>query len=257
VTGCEAYGELIAGYVMGALDPEEVEAVRHHLTTCGACAREHAALAGLPALLDRIEPTDVPPPLPPPAVEEAVLDTWARERRRSRTTGRTRRAAPWRGERHPEPAATPRRGTRRGARGFTARWWRTAAAVAGALAAVAIALAIVLPDGDDPYARGTLRPTATSTTSAWGSFTVEAAPGGTRVYLQAKRLQGDRSYEVWCVRGDGRWISGGSFRPGVDGRATATLTAAVRPGEYHEVVVTGRASEGQRGDEILRGKLVY
>ncbi len=107
MTGCDAYGDLLGGYVLGALDAEEVEAVRRHLETCPACAREHAALADLPALLDRVEPADVPPPAPPPALEEAVLDNWARERRQSRTTGGTRRAADERVERAPEPDAAP------------------------------------------------------------------------------------------------------------------------------------------------------
>lgn len=256
MTGCEAYGDLLGGYVLGALEPDEVEAVRHHLETCAACASEHAALAGLPVLLDSVEPGDVPPPVPSPELEERVLDHWARERRQSPVAGRTRDEAPRRSGLAPEPDAAPRRGTRRGARGLARRWWRPLAGLAAVAAAAAIALAIVLPGDDDPYAHGTLAPTA-GAANAWGRFTVENVSAGTRVYLSADRLPAGGDYEVWCVRADGRWVSGGTFRPSADGGARATLTAAVEPGEYHEVVVTQRGSEGARGAEVLRGKLVY
>ncbi len=93
--------------------------------------------------------------------------------------------------------------------------------------------------------------------NAWGRFTVEQVSAGTRVYLRADRLPAAGAYEVWCIRADGRWVNGGSFRTRPDGRADATLTAAVGPGEYHEVVVTRRAADGRRGAEMLRGKLVY
>ncbi len=256
MTGCDAYGDLLGGYVLGALEADEVETMRHHLETCRACAAEHAALAGLPVLLNAVEPSDVPPPQPSPALEERVLDHWARERRESHVAGEGRDVAAQRGGSAPEPGAAPRRGTRRGARGL-ARWWRPATGVAALAAVVAVALAIALPgDGDEPYAHGTLRPAA-GAANAWGTFTVENVSAGTRVYLSADRLPARGDYEVWCVRSDGRWISGGSFRPRADGSAAATLTAAVEPGEYHHVVVTQGGDEGERGPEVLRGKLVY
>jgi hypothetical protein len=64
-------------------------------------------------------------------------------------------------------------------------------------------------------------------------------------------------HELWCVRTDGRWINGGSFRARSNGTAAAELTAAVRPGEYHVVVVTRRSASGERGPEVMRGKLTY
>jgi hypothetical protein len=62
---------------------------------------------------------------------------------------------------------------------------------------------------------------------------------------------------VWCVREDGRWISGGTFRARPNGEADVELTAAVRPGEYHLVVITTRGAGERRGAEVLRGRLVY
>jgi hypothetical protein len=63
-------------------------------------------------------------------------------------------------------------------------------------------------------------------------------------------------YELWCVRSDGRWVSGGTFRAASDGRAEAELTAAVRPGDYHSMVVT-RHRDGKHGPTLLRGDLHY
>jgi hypothetical protein len=252
VTGCDTHGELLGGYVLGALSAEEAEAMRRHLLDCPACASEYAALATLPELLDRIEPSDVPPPVPPPALEEAVLDRWMREHRRARglESGGSRRR--------------PRRSVAGGRGGRPARGrpgsrrlgaipiGRTAAAVLGALLIAAVALALLLPDSDDPYAHGTLA----GARGADGSFTVERVSTGTRVYLEADRLPRD-AYEVWCVRTDGRWISGGSFHANAAGRAAVTLTAAVAPGDYHTVIVTRGTPEGGHGDEVMRGKLVY
>jgi hypothetical protein len=94
---------------------------------------------------------------------------------------------------------------------------------------------------------------------AEGSADVAEVPGGTRVKLRADHLPVRRgaSYELWCVRTDGRWINGGSFHARSDGTAAAELTAAVRPGEYHVVVITRRSSGGTRGAEVMRGKLNY
>jgi hypothetical protein len=65
-------------------------------------------------------------------------------------------------------------------------------------------------------------------------------------------------YELWCIRADGHWVSGGTFRAAGDGRADAVLTAAVRPGDYHVMVVTRHAGkESQHGPPLLRGKLHY
>jgi anti-sigma-K factor RskA len=225
VNGCESHNELIGGYVLGALDSSEEAAMRRHLEECEDCRREYEALAGIPALLDRIVPADVPPPEPSPALEEAVLDRFASERSR---------------------AARPR------------LRWPPKLALAGAAAAVVVAVAVALlvrsPAPDTAYAWGKLR----GVPGAEGSFTVQQVPVGTQVDLQVDGL-GDRrgrAYDVWCVRTDGRWVSGGSFRSRADGAAYATLTAAVMPGDYHVVVVTRRA-DGGRGPEVLRGKLRY
>ena len=154
MTACPTHGALLGGYILGSLDPAEMDEMRLHVADCPYCGPEARTLAVLPPLLDTIEPADVPPPALSPAVAEAVLDRFTRER----------------------------------ARGLPA----------GAM------------------------------------------------------------YELWCVRADGHWVSGGTFRPGHDGRAYADLTAAVRPGDYHVMVVTRHTGdEAEHGPALLRGSLRY
>lgn len=191
-------------------------------------------MAALPGLLDTVKPGDVPPPAASPEVEEAILDRFARER---------------------QPAAAPRRRLRVGRR-----------AVAAALAGVAVlALALLLlPFGDGPehtsYAKARLA-ALDSGSSARATAYVNAVPAGTRVSLGARGLAGRGAvYEVWCVRTNGEWVSGGTFRSSANGRARAELTAAVKPGDYHVIVVTrgARSPDGAEGrTPVLRGKLRY
>jgi len=225
VTGCREYGDLIGPYVLGALEPAEVEEVDQHLTECDRCALERRRLAGLPALLDAAHVDDAVVALSP-QLEDAVLDQFVRERARS---------------------ARPR-----GA-------WRRFAIPAAAAATVilAVVLALLLPGGsDNAYARAELWSTSGQ---VLGNASVAEVEGGTRVHLRAHDLPVSRGavYELWCVRTDGRWINGGSFQARSDGTAAAQLTAAVRPGEYHVVVVTRRTAGGGRGAEVMRGKLTY
>src|SRR6201997_739914 len=46
-------------YVLGAIEPAERALVDAHLTTCRDCRDELAGLAGLPALLARVNPDEV------------------------------------------------------------------------------------------------------------------------------------------------------------------------------------------------------
>ena len=57
---CDHIREELGGYVLGALEPAERDAVAAHLATCPACAAEHARLAELPALLAHAEGLEIP-----------------------------------------------------------------------------------------------------------------------------------------------------------------------------------------------------
>jgi len=227
---CPTHGQLVGGYVLGVLDPDEMAEMRRHVAGCPHCGPEADRLAALPGLLDRIDPADVPPPVLSPQVEEKVLDKFASERgtrgRRRRTLSAHRRLV-----------------------GFAA----------AGLAAIALALALLLSVGDDDgepvYARVSLAGASDAAASA-ELFQVEA---GTRIQLEAHGLSetGRKEYEVWCIRADGRWVSGGTFRANRNGWAEAELTAAVEAGQYHRMVVTSGRVHGERGPAVLRGKLRY
>ena len=84
-------------YVLGAIDPAERALVDAHLVTCRDCRDELAGLAGLPALLARVNPdeisricaddtvrTAVADDRPPEELIGTVLDLAAARRRRTR-----------------------------------------------------------------------------------------------------------------------------------------------------------------------------
>jgi anti-sigma factor RsiW len=226
MSGCRVYADQIGPYVLSALEPDEMEEVRVHLARCPRCATEVRSLSGLPALLDQVQEDDEVAALSP-TLEDEVLDRFVRERARAR----------------PRRRAWPRFGI-------------PAVAVAAVVAAVLIA---VLPDASNTaYAHADLWSMPAGGGAA-GTADVAEVAAGTRVKLQAEHLpvRRGRDYELWCVRTDGRWINGGSFHARADGTAAAELTAAVRPGDYHVVVITRRAAGGAHGPEVMRGKLNY
>jgi anti-sigma-K factor RskA len=227
VSRCASHGELVGGFALGALEPAEMEEMRRHVAECPACGPEVRRMATLPGLLDTVQPSDVPPPAASPQVEEAILDRFTRERRR---------------------IAAPRRRVR-------------IRAVAAAVGAVAVALAIVLlVPRDEPesssYASARLA-ALNAGSGARATADVDAVPAGTRVTLGARGLARRGVYELWCVRANGEWVSGGTFRSAADGRARAQLSAAVEPGDYHVIVITRASDDGARGTPVLRGELRY
>jgi anti-sigma-K factor RskA len=243
VGGCSTHGSMIGGYALGALEPEEMDEMRRHVAVCPQCGPEVHRLEGLPGLLDRIAPADVPPPTPSPEVEEAVLDRYARERREEGAGGASERRAG--------------RLTRRPA--FLGR--RPLALAAACLIALVVALALVVPGDDDDtaaYASVSLDPMAggAGSATAW----LDNVPAGTRIRLETRGLPANTKYAVWCIAADGRWISGGTFLTDRDGRVEAERTAAVSPGDYHRMVVTQPpkgSGAGDRGPAVLDGELRY
>jgi anti-sigma-K factor RskA len=243
MAGCPTHGTLIGGYALGALEPDEMEEMRRHVAVCPQCGPEALRLQGLPGLLDRIAPADVPPPTPSPQVEEAVLDRFARERREGGAGGAFERRA---GRRARRPALPGR---------------RPLVVAAACLIALVVALALILPGDEDDtaaYASVSLEPrgAATGSATAW----LDEIPAGTGIRLETRGLPAGAEYEVWCIRADGRWVSGGTFWADRDGRTEARLTAAVGAGDYHRMAVTRRpegAGGPERGPTVLGGELRY
>jgi anti-sigma-K factor RskA len=230
VSDCAHFRELLGGYVLGALEPDEAEALERHLEACPRCRREHAELASVPPLLGMLDTPETATATPPPELEEAVLDRFARERRR------------------PEPAR----------RRLRWRGWAPRVGVAGAVAAVVAALVLAgvfSPDGDDK-AFGHVALRGGGGAKAYADL--HALRAGTGVNLRVRGLSGGRGrvYELWCVEDDGSWISGGTFRVDERGKAHVSLTSAARPGEYERMLVTRRAGE-KHGQKILTGTVDY
>jgi hypothetical protein len=234
MSACARYQGLLGGYVLEALEPDEMAEVRRHLQSCPDCRSEQSELAVVPTLLDMLGSSE-PAAETPSRLEEAVLDRFSRERRRPlRTSRRVRRS-----------------------------WLGAAAAAAGAAVLAVLALAGVFgsPAGDPAFGYVRLAGTATAA-DASGHADLHAGRAGTRVRLEARGLPVGRShvYELWCVPDDGRWISGGTFR--VDGRGgvQVTLSSAARPGDYELMLVTRRPErrpDGERGTTVLEGRVEY
>ena len=248
---CDEIRPQLGAYVLGGLEPEEEREVREHLAHCPDCAREYAELAELPAKLDLIEAPDEALQRPAPTLEESILDTHARERRARREhAARERRAAPKRGRRLGRDPLVPA-----AAGGVGVRTRRTLlrghGRLVGAVAALAVAvtLAVVLLTGsgaspvNPPSAVAAVLKGGPGAPRAHGTAWLHAVPAGTSVRLAAGGLPGGRSYELWCVRWDGRWISAGTFQTAGNGHANVSLTAAVRRGEYGQIFVTPRMSK--------------
>lgn len=226
MSGCRSHADQVGAYVLGALEPDEMDEMRIHLAECARCTAEVRSLAELPALLDMAQADDEIA-APSPGLEDAVLDRFVRERARS----------------------APRR----------SRWPRLAIPAVVVAAVVAALLVVVLPgDSNTAYAHAELW-SLPAGGGAEGTADVAEVQAGTRVKLQADHLpvSSGRTYELWCVRTDGRWVNGGRFYASADGTAAAELTAAVHPGDYHVVVITHRSERGMRGAEVMRGKLNY
>ena len=226
MSGCRSHAEQVGPYVLNALEPDELDEMRHHLERCPRCAAEVRSLSDLPGLLDRAEVDDATA-TPSPELEEEALDRFVKERAKAFPQKRSRR-----------------------------RLLIPAAAAAAVLLALVIA---VLPGGTDrAYARADLW-SLPAGGGAEGTADVAEVAAGTSVRLRAEHLPvaEGTAYELWCVRKDGAWVNGGSFHARADGSAAAELTAAVRPGEYRVVVITRRSTGGERGAEVMRGRLAY
>ena len=226
---CAHVREELGGYVLGALEPGERDAVAAHLATCPACAAEHERLAVLPdAAGPRRGARD---PGRAARRSRSACSTGSRASAASGACVR-RRGLP---AAHARPRRRRRRARRRGAR-------RRRHGARGDLggdegAATGAQYALVLSGTQGASARAELEP----------------GRGGTEVHLWVKGLPpgAEAVYEVRCER-SGWSASAGTFRADARGRAYVVLTTAARIGEYERIrVVRARPDDA----EILAGEV--
>jgi hypothetical protein len=236
---CLHVREDLGGYVLGALEPAERDAVAAHLAVCQDCRAEYERLSGLPALLRPAEGLEIPDA--PPGVEERVLDRLAHER------GAKSPGGGWRGR------------LRAATRGRGAPVTRGRAAVAAALAGAAIgagatALALSVGSGDDGAAAAQYNIRLTGAGGASARASLEPGRGGTEVHLWVKGLPpgAEAVYEVRCER-SGWSASAGTFRADSRGRAYVVLTTAARIGEYERIRVVRRSDP--RDTDVMSGEI--
>jgi hypothetical protein len=239
---CDDLRPLLGGYVLGALEPDEAEAVREHLPGCPACSAEYDSLAGLPALLDLAAPLAAPDEPLSPAFEEALLDRFAHDRE--------------------SPAARAPKHRRRLPR---IAWTRPRVAVVSGLVAAALTFATMAALDDDPptppaASRNYVIPLRAAAYAPPGGkvrahVSLSRVRGGTGVHLYASGLQpgSKRVYEMLC-EGHGWSASAGTFRADARGRVEAKLTTAARVGEYDSLRVVYRDERGHTRD-VLTGRL--
>jgi hypothetical protein len=256
---CSDVRSLIGGYVLQALEPHEEETVRRHLAACPDCAREHAELAPLPALLDVPLDPEAIPAEPPASLEEAVLDRFAAE------AGAREAAMP------EEGAHRPRRRTGR-ARRWLSRPLPAAGLAALAAAALTFGTTRALDGGDGASAHKSygahLRAVAggapghgtvpASADRPYAYAKLSTSESGTQVELEASGLGGGPGavYELWCVYPDGSKVSAGTFRADETGRVEASMTTAARVGDYHHLTVERRLP-GRDRERVLAGDIAY
>ncbi|TDC65161.1 zf-HC2 domain-containing protein [Actinomadura sp. GC306] len=89
VNGCTDVRNALGSYVLGSLDAAERSRAEAHLADCPACRDELAGLAGLPAMLGRVDESQLEQLAgPPPELLDGLLARAAERRRRPWAPGR-------------------------------------------------------------------------------------------------------------------------------------------------------------------------
>ncbi len=213
--GCGSDG---AAYVLGALEPDEADTYRRHLSLCAACRDEVAALQRVADVL----PMAAPQYRLPARVRRRVVRTVRAEARRGRRGHRRRGLA----------ALLPR---------LPHAGRALAGAAAVALAAIVIAVAILVSAG--PTGPKVLQATVINSTG-----NAQLRIGGGRAELLVRHLPAPgpgRIYEVWLKRrGAAPAPTTALFT--VTGGGAADIAVPGALGGVREVLVTQEPAGGSR-----------
>lgn len=198
--------ELIAAYVLGALEPAERDMVRAHIPVCAECRVALAEIAPLPALLYRVSPEDAA--AGPPVPDEAMLGRLVAAAAQSRTVRRRRVLA--------------------------------AAAAAVVLAAGGTAVTVALNAEDDPGGRLTL----TAQPGIHATLDVRPAGSGTEFGLELSGVASEERCRLVVVADTGERSVAASWTATYDGTATFNGSTSLPPNRIDRLVVeTDRGRE--------------
>ena len=198
MTDHDRYRELSAGFVLGALEPEERHSFEAHLAQCPECRREVASFAPIPGLMSRAQGVS----------RESLPDT-VTERAASQAR------AEW-------LSLTKSR-----------RSWRWAAGAA-ALVALAMAAVAVFPGSEDSGAiELAVEPGAVT-----GVVAIESRSWGTALHLELEGLPRRDRYVAWVVDDAGERQQAATWGPTAEGRARLNGASSIPTTRVIAVVVT-------------------
>ena len=209
----------IGGYVLGALESDEVARLEAHLDACPECRAELERLSGVSPLLDLVVE---PPPVAPRDLRDRVV------------VGSDEAAA----------QGPPRRDPRVAVRTLVA-------GLVGLLVGAAAMLTVPLGGPPDSVV-------AFADEGVAGEVELRDTDAGVRLDLEASGLPvdlDDAYYQVWLETGSGERVSAGSVLPDADGEVYATLICGGELGEYTSLVITAHAYVEAEGDTVVTAQL--
>jgi hypothetical protein len=240
---CDHVRELASGFVLGALEPDEMAAVRDHLDRCGEPHPELAELGGiLPYLAVTPEPAEPPDWLRGSIIAAATADLQARSRVGKPTEGRSLEpaasATPAATDNLPHAAVISLDAARRSRRRAASTWMTR---VAAAVAVVALAGYSFVIQGDLDKARrdqsnstkilnvlmqpDTVKVQLTDNEGKGAGGFAALRPNG-NIVVSLNHLavpSGDETYMVWLTGDSGAVIKVGSVSVGDDGKASLVV----------------------------------
>ncbi len=237
---CDDVRELAAGFVLGALENDEMAAVRDHLSTCSDLHAELAELGGaVPYLADSLEPVEPSANLKGRILDAIAAEAGSIEDARARTSAPTALPATTEPVRPAAPIVSL--DAERVRRRSPLTWLAAAAAVLVIVALGAWNVSIRRDlDGAQAYAASVDRVLALAGAPGGRAAILGAAqPGGPsglaavgpdgRVEVAVRGLaptSGTQVYEAWVIFPDRDPIAIGSFTPNANGFGTLTVSGA-------------------------------
>ena len=237
----------VAGWALGALDPDDAAAFEEHLQSCGQCQAEAAEFAAVTGSLALAAPAAEPPP-------DLEIKTLAA----------VRYAVMAEGQAQPEPTAPNPAPARKASRWWHFHWTNPLLPAVTALGAAAVTAAAFIGaqvfQAAAPAVAASFDLRAQPGQSGSATATARQIHGGYEIQLTAKdlpKLGPGEFFECWYVGPDSRpghpdLITGGTFS---SSNGTFTMWSAADPRTFRIMQITEEqaGSGSQHGIVILSG----